>query len=224
MNKVSLMLIFVSVFTLSGCKITPTYEVKKHDSNFNLSENKEIGVIRFDSQVTEPLNGSGNGINLFGAIGVLLDSAVNNKDGVFALALHNESIKIIETEFHKSSINFKASDLVKKYGAEQLKKDFESNRLWGTSSLKENVVKTFFNDNPDIKYGIHVKSFAHDGGDHLQASTWWIVYDNNGSVVNETWTRSVKNIKSSTISAEEQYKVIISLQHKNIQEFITLVL
>ncbi|WP_448570037.1 hypothetical protein [Thalassotalea ganghwensis] len=215
----------ISTLLITGCKTTPSYEAKKVDSNFTsgIQNEKKLGVVQFDAWVGDDLNGSGSALQLFGALGAIADSKTDKSEEAFGINLQNETVNALNTQISKVNPNFVSANLMERFSVEELTKRYKSNRLWGMGSVKSEQLTDYFNKNQNVDYAIHIKSQAAILVGNLLSDTEWVIYDKNLTKVAEISTRSVEELNGKKYTNEEQFKKVMSLQQKNITEFIKII-
>lgn len=219
------LLIVATVLLITGCKTTPVYESKKLSSSFTsgMEENNGVGVIRFDSWVTDELNDSKGIGGAFGLIGALVEHAADDSSEAFAINLQNESMKIIQQKLSKMNPNYINVDLMNKYSVSELTKRFKSNRMWGMGSVKSEEVKEFFTVNPNADFAIHIRSQAAELSKTLWTETSWIIYDKNLQKVGVINTRSTEKLTVKGLTNKQKFEKVIELQKKNVDEFLKII-
>lgn len=217
--------VLLSTLLITGCKTTPQYQAKKIDSTFTseIKNEKKLGVVQFDAWVGDDLNGSGGALQLFGALGAIADSKLDQSEEAFGINLQNESIQELNKKLADINSNYVTTDLMDRFTVAELTKRYKSNRLWGMSAVKKEQLSQYFTENKNIDYAIHVKSQAAILVGNLLSDTDWVIYDRNFNKVAEINTRSVEELKGNKYTNDEHFKKIMSLQQKNITEFVKMI-
>lgn len=217
--------LLLSTLLITGCKTTPKYQAKKIDSTFTseIKNEKKIGVVQFDAWVGDDLNGSGGAFQLFGALGAIADSKLDQSGEAFGINLQNESIQELNKKLGNINSNYVTTNLMDRFTVAELTKRYKSNRLWGMSRVKKEQLSLYFAENKNIDYAIHVKSQAAILVGNLLSDTDWVIYDRNFNKVAEINTRSVEELKGNKYTNDEHFEKIMSLQQKNITEFVKMI-
>lgn len=223
----NLFLLLVILSSLYGCAITPTYEVKAVDKTFSnelKTNTPTIAVTKFDAFTPSDAVNVGAA---FGVLGVLIADAATADDlEVAGIELQKETMKQLDVVLAEGKLKYINRDLMEDTDVQELSKRFKSNRLWGFSALKSEEIKSFFEKNPNVEYGIHITTLVHELAPKIIVKTEWSIYNKDGSVVASIKTQSVKEFDSvayRSFTEEEQFEQVKRLQEKNIREFVRLI-